>query len=260
MGLYRRESGTFPPEQVKLAELFAARAAVAVQNFRLLEQTRADAQTKAILLRELNHRVKNNLAGIIGLLSTAPPELPADCRQWLDRVTDRIDAMAHVHELFVNGVTAVGLPELIRSSVAAVLAIRPPGVVVQFELAGQEIQLRSDRAITLAMVMHELCFNALRHGVGESGTITIQSRVELDGRIRIDVMDDGGLSSRENCNQDDSVIATVKQVTQGKSGIGLSLVRGLVGRELRGEFQLQTRLDGGTTATIYLSRADRNTT
>ncbi len=260
MGLYRRESGTFPPEQVKLAELFAARAAVAVQNFRLLEQTRADAQTKAILLRELNHRVKNNLAGIIGLLSTAPRKLPADCQQWLNRVIDRIDAMSRVHELFVNGVTAVGLPELIRSSVGAVLAIRPPGVVVQFELAGQEIQLRSDRAITLAMVMHELCFNALRHGVGETGTITVQSRFELDGRIRIDVMDDGGLNNGESCSQGDGIVTAVRQITQEKGGIGLSLVRGLVGRELRGEFELQTRPGGGTTATIYLSRADRNTT
>jgi two-component sensor histidine kinase len=256
MALYRRRAGEFSPELVQFAELFASRAAVAIEHANLLEQTRRDAQAKAILLRELNHRVKNNLASIAGLLLTSPPELPRDARRWLDRVIDRIDGMARVHELFIKGTTAVTLPELIRKSLEPVLEIRPPEVKVEFDLEGDQINLRSDRAVTLAMVLHELYFNALRHGVRESGTITIQSRVTEDRRISIQVIDDGGAIERD---ADAATTAVIARASTAASGIGLSLVRGLVGRELRGEFTLEPRPGGGTTATIWMSGAERNT-
>ena len=51
-----------------LLESLASTAAIAIENARLYEQSRKDAQTKEILLHEINHRVKNNMASIIGLL------------------------------------------------------------------------------------------------------------------------------------------------------------------------------------------------
>jgi two-component sensor histidine kinase len=217
IAMYRRQAGEFPPQHVKLAELFAARAAVAVENSRLLDQTRADAQTKAILLRELNHRVKNNLAGIVGLLSTSPRDLPDDSRRWLDRVIDRIETMARVHELFVGGATTVRLPELIRNAVETIETIRPPGV-------------------------------------------TIRTRAEQPDNVVIEVIDDGGVGAgvaAGNATPQAAVMSRTKKTTH-EPGIGLSLVRGLVSRELHGEFDLRTRPEGGTVATIRLSGAERN--
>jgi PAS domain S-box-containing protein len=56
----------FQPTDLRLAESLATTAAIAIENARLYEQTRQDAETKSVLLDEINHRVKNNLSAIIG--------------------------------------------------------------------------------------------------------------------------------------------------------------------------------------------------
>lgn len=228
---------------IRNAELFKARAALAAENAELLEQTRRDAEAKAILLRELNHRVKNNLAGIAGLLSTSPAILPEESRRWLDRVVDRIDAMTRIHELFVNGTTAITLAELIRKTIEPIQAAKPAGVNIELDLDGDSVKLADDRAVTLAMVLHELCFNAIRHGVREHGTIIIQSRISERHGLIIHVIDDGG-----------GAVSHIDE-TSKSGGIGLSLIRGLVGRELHGEFRIEPRPGSGTIATIEVNGA-----
>jgi two-component sensor histidine kinase len=260
LALYRREPSSYTQEQMHFAELFAMRAAVVIENSRLLEQTRRDADAKAILLRELNHRVKNNLAGIVGLLSTSPVSLPAESRRWLDRVIDRIDSMSRVHELFVDGSIAVSAPELIRRSLEPVIAMCPPGVSVKFDLEGDEVRLLTNHAVTLAMVLHELCFNALQHGVGESGSIVIRSRVDEQCRMTVEVIDDGGgLAPVPSSGEGGVAVASILRPARmaRRTGIGLNLVKGLVRRELRGEFDLSPRSQGGTIAKITFSGDER---
>src|SRR5205823_5265129 len=109
----RYEKGDFTNGQRELTQILAARAGAAIENSKLLEQTRTDADTKAVLLRELNHRVKNNLAGIVGLLSMGEPEMPPATRRWLDRVIERIRILAGAHELFAGGVATAGLSDLV---------------------------------------------------------------------------------------------------------------------------------------------------
>jgi two-component sensor histidine kinase len=260
LALYRTEPGSISQEQLHFAELFAMRAAVVIENSRLLEQTRRDAEAKAILLRELNHRVKNNLAGIVGLLSTSPVSLPAESRRWLDRVIDRIDGMSRVHELFVDGSIVVSAPELIRKSLDAVIAMCPPGVSVEFDLQGEGVWLLTNHAVTLAMVLHEVCFNALQHGVGENGSIVIRSRVDEQNRMTVEVIDDGGglAPVPSNGNGGTAVASVLRPMRVARhTGIGLNLVRGLVRRELHGEFELTPRTQGGTIARITFSGDER---
>jgi two-component sensor histidine kinase len=154
--------------------------------------------------------------------------------------------MARIHELFVNGTTAITLAELIRKSIEPIQAARPAGVNIELDLDGDSVKLADDRAVTLAMVLHELCFNALRHGVREHGTIIIQSRISEQHGVTIHVIDDGG--------------GAVSQIdkTSHAGGIGLSLVRGLVGRELHGEFRIGPRPGTGTIATIEMNGARGN--
>ena len=236
---------------VRNAELFASRAAVAAENARLLEQSRHDSEARAMLLRKLNHRVKNNLAGIAGLLSTSPDDLPADARRWLDRMIERIDGMSRTHELFLDTSIAVSLPELIHKSLDSTLADRPAGVRVEMDLQGNDVKLQCDRAVTLAMALHELCFNALCHGVGEHGLITIRSRVDAQRNVTVEVIDDGG--DRCEAPVENGAGVAVASIARGvrQTGVGLGLVRGLVGRELHGRFNLQSQPAGGTIASIF---------
>ncbi|HEX3357666.1 MAG TPA: GAF domain-containing protein [Tepidisphaeraceae bacterium] len=256
LALFRPDPAEYPVERVQLAELFASRAATAIEHARLLEQTRRDADAKAMLLRELNHRVKNNLAGIAGLLSTWPADLPQDARQWLDRIIDRVDGLSRIHELFLSGCVSLTLPELIQKSLDSIFAIRPPGVRIEFDLEGDDVKLFTDRAVTLAMVLHELASNALRHGVGEAGTVLIRSRVNERRMAIVEMMDDGSGFEAISNGENGAATAVVSRPAVRGSGIGLSLVRGLVGRELHGEFTLEARTEGGMTATIQFP-ADR---
>ena len=244
--LLRHTTGSFTVEQVELAQSFASLAAVSALNARLLEQTRRDADAKTVLLRELNHRVKNNLAGIVALLSISPPAMPPDVRAWLDRATERIRAMAAAHELFTGDVEQVSLEALVAQTVHSLSVAKPAEVEVKTDLDGIALSLDTGRAVGLAMVLHELCYNALVHGVRDGGTLTIRARASCNGIVAaeherhlvIEVIDDGRR------------IAPITQPQAYRSGQGLDLVRGLVRRELAGTFSLQPRPEGGTIAAV----------
>ena len=248
LALARYTTGAFSQEQVELAQTFAALTAVAVENARLLEQTRRDAEAKTVLLRELNHRVKNNLAGIVALLTINPPAMPDDVRAWLDRATHRIRAMAGAHQLFTGGTERVGLDALIAQTLSSLSVIRPSNVSVHTDLNGARIALNTERAVGLAMVLHELCYNAIVHGLGGGGALTIRARSGSedqgpgDGEVVIEVMDEG-LAGNPPERAPSEPVATA-------SGQGLSLVQGLVRRELRGKFSITARPQGGTIARV----------
>lgn len=236
--LVRYVTGRFSQEQVELARTFAAVTAVAVENTRLLEQTRRDADAKTVLLRELNHRVKNNLAGIVGLLSFDVPDMSAPVRAWLDRATDRIRVMAGTHQLFTGEEQSVDLKDLVGQTVSALSVARHPGVSVYTDFDGVAARLRGDRAVSLAMALHELCYNALIHGLSEGGTLTIRARRANHAAVAIDVVDEG--------TQARAAETTPPHAT----GQGLALVQGLVGRELHGTLTLRPGDVRGTVATI----------
>ena len=245
--LIRHRPGPFDPAQIEMARVFATRAASAMENARLLDQTRRDAATKAMLLRELNHRVKNNLAGIVALLSMGEPEMPPAVRRWLDRVTDRVRVMAGAHQLFVGDAERVPLANLVERMLSSLSVARTPGVEMKLDLAAApRVELRTEQAISLAMALHELCYNAIVHGLdGRSGSVTLRTREagtdNGNGRLAVDVIDTGrGLTTvTPNGNGSDE-----------STGIGLEIVRGLVSRELHGSFSLAAAPGGGTVATI----------
>jgi two-component sensor histidine kinase len=283
MGLFHPEPRRFSDAERRLARLLGSQASVILANSRLytqtqqtlelhqelLEQTRRDAETKSILLRELNHRVKNNLAGIVGLLSMDEANLTPDAREWLDRVIERIRTMARAHELFTSGINHVGLPQLLEQVLPSLSVLLTPGMVVRTNIEGVTMQLETQQAVTLAMVLHELCSNAIVHGLVERGTVTISARNNENG-VLLEVTDDGHglpndmepgpldeitpLESQDSTASDDSGInqSAPTSIVVQSHGIGLKLVSALVKRELQGVFQLCRGLEGGTVASVQL--------
>jgi two-component sensor histidine kinase len=265
----RRKPGEFAAEQLETARLFAARAGAAIENARLYERARDDAQMRAMLLRELNHRVKNNLSAIVALLSISEADMPPDGRQWLSRVIERIRTMARTHELFVAGAKTTQLRELIQQAMPSLEVIKPPGVTIRTEVDREVagVSLGPERAVGLAMAIYEVCCNAIVHGLGASGTVTIRARLAHgESRVALDVIDDGTrarvsgvgqLNGNGNGHENgggngrgqDAGDTDVPEARSGR-GFGLELVRGLVSRELHGTFTMDSRPGGGTTATI----------
>ena len=257
LALARHQTGTFTPEQIELGQTFSVLAALAVENARLLEQTQDDAATKTVLLRELNHRVKNNLSGIVALLELNRPSMPVEVCQWLDRLTSRVRSMAGAHQLFTGGIERVPIESLISPILAACMVNRAPGVHVRTELDVDKLTLGAEQAVALAMVLNELCYNAMIHGLGKGGTLTIRAHngtqeSESSGhRVVIEVADDGsGCCAPSGSFSESCAPAALKSPSDRGTGYGLELVAGLVGRELRGTFVLRPGDQGGTVALV----------
>jgi PAS domain S-box-containing protein len=232
---------TFSPADADLLSLFATQAAIAIRNARLYEQTRQDAETKAALLREVNHRVKNNLAAIIGLLYAEQRRAGAREHPLYQTVmwelTNRVQALAAVHSMLSASEWApLHLGELAMELVRSALKTLPRGKEVSVEVTPCSVWVTPEQAHNLALVFSELATNTIKYALAEREAARITFNISLDGdTIGCEFRDNGpgypeGSLERENCN------------------VGLDLIRNVVRRSLRGD--LSFRNDGGAVALI----------
>ncbi len=232
----------FTDADSRLARLWGSQAAVTIVNSDLYRRMKQALRSREALLRELSHRVKNNLAGIISLLSFEERSRSPEESAWLNRVIGRIRAMAGAHHLFAGEVESTALEKIVGQVLSSLSVVRSAGVEIRTDVQSVTVPISADRAVSLAMVLHELCYNAIVHGLGgRSGVVTLSARVAENDRLIVEVADDGAGfvdQPRDRPGAGES------------SGMGLHLVRELVGRELRGTFSIHPREGGGTVATL----------
>jgi len=114
-------------------------------------------------------------------------------------------------------------------------------------------RIKTDRAVSLAMALHELFFNAIIHGIQGRGVLEISAMRGLGGNLVICVADDGGTKDEtfNTIDLNDSAVMTARKLAEHtRTGVGLQLVAGLVQRELNGKFFMEPRPTGGTRAVI----------
>jgi two-component sensor histidine kinase len=197
--------------------------------------------TKDATIREIHHRVKNNLQTVAALLRMQARRIEsAEARVALNDATSRVAAIAIVHETLSQAFdetvefdrVADGLLRMVGDVAASwggVSAVRKGtfGVV------------SADVATSLAMVLTELCQNAVEHGLADSSGEVRVVPAAADGRLRVEVSDDGrGLPVDFDWRQSRS--------------LGLSIVSTLVA-EMKGSFELGPQPDGpGTRAVVEI--------
>src|SRR5437660_1287525 len=98
--IYSSHRHMLSEEQKQLLITFANEAAIAIENARLYEETRRGLELKSILLRELHHRVKNNLATVASILSLQQRRTKsAEVRHILAESVNRVQGLASTHDL-----------------------------------------------------------------------------------------------------------------------------------------------------------------
>jgi PAS domain S-box-containing protein len=160
------------------------------------QQMEASLKEKEVLLREIHHRVKNNLQVVQSLLRMSLRTLPAgEARTAAETTIQRIHAMALVHERLyrIEGLTSISLVEYLRDLFKGVVASNSvaPGQI-QLTLDAEEIPLTLDLAIPFGLLVNELISNSFKHGFadGRRGTIEVAIHRE-EGVVRMAVSDDG---------------------------------------------------------------------
>src|SRR5437763_16868085 len=144
---------------MQLVITFANEAAIAIEHARLYEETRRGLELKSILLRELHHRVKNNLATVGGILSlqrrrTKSPEV----RHTLAESVNRVQGLAATHDLLAHeDVSEAKVEDIARKIVGVANAnLRPPEKHITFEVEPCHIVLNSRSVTILALVINNL--------------------------------------------------------------------------------------------------------
>jgi len=196
--------------------------------------------TKDATIREIHHRVKNNLQTVAALLRLQARRMAVpQARLALEEAVRRVGSIAIVHETlsqaFDEQVEFDAVADRLTQMVTEVAA---DGVVTGSR-EGSFGLLPAEAATPLAMVLTELLQNAVEHGfAGRSGHITVTvSRVA--GRLEVTVDDDGvGLPEGFDA--------------EASGNLGLSIVRTLVESELGGMIRMGTRASGGTRVDLDL--------
>ncbi len=155
-----------------------------------------DLGEKEILLREVYHRVKNNLQVVQSLLKMGSRTLSSnDARLAIDTAVQRVHVMATVHEHLYQMPDLAGLPlsEYLRDIVEGAIASNSEKPhLIQLELDFDEIRLSLDLAVPFGLLANELVSNCIKHGIpaGRPGKISL-SALAVAGVVRLVVQDDG---------------------------------------------------------------------
>jgi PAS domain S-box-containing protein len=152
---------------------------------------------REMLLREVHHRVKNNLQLVSSLLSMQARSLSdAATREALNDSRKRVQSIALIHdELYqAQDFSHVAFSEYIRRLCTLVVQATSPSVDrVSLKLDLHSVALGIDRAIPCGLILNELLINSMKHGFadGRSGAIHVELREPETNRIELTVADNG---------------------------------------------------------------------
>jgi two-component sensor histidine kinase len=196
--------------------------------------------SKDATIREIHHRVKNNLQTVAALLRLQARRTPhAEAQEALTESVRRVASIALVHEALAASVDErVDIDDVLDRVLPMMNDLARPGARVAMSRAGEVGVLPAVMATPLVMVLTELVANALEHGFAEraSGSVVITA-TRTAAVLEVEVADDGrGLPETFSLER--------------ATGLGLQIVRTLVDSELAGALSIRPAEDGGTRAVL----------
>ena len=134
-----------------------------------ITESKQSADQTRLLLRELNHRVKNTLAMIQSVARQTIRQNP-DPKAFIDAFSGRLRTISDAHVLLADrDWSGVQLYEVVASQLGPDFITNPDRAAVR----GQDMTLPADHALGLGLILHELTTNAHKHGAWSNGTGTV---------------------------------------------------------------------------------------
>ncbi len=206
-------------------------------------QLKKYTETLTVLLREVNHRVKNNLAALISMLHMEQNKALANHNEeyvnFLNDLISRIQSLSTVHSMLsAQNWQPLEISKLCSLVMQAAIQGTPLGKKVNIQVSPVNIKVNSNQAHHLTLVINELTTNSIKHAIHNR----LQAMINVDistgeGFINLKFKDDGPGFPQSLIDGDFS-----------HANIGFELIRGIVRQSLDGEFRLEN--NNGATAII----------
>lgn len=222
IGAYWSEAHDPSPDAIDALEMIARAAATSIENARLvsaLSRALSDAEN---VRDELRHRVKNAFSVTQALASLSlPPQIAHN-------FSARLVALSRAYELIDMKLTrdaSIGFADLVRAELGAYQMDEPDRIAID----GETLVLKSDKAISLGIVLNELATNALKYGAlsTPAGKVSVNWFVE-DNHLIVEWRESGGPAVQ---------VAAVES-------FGSRMLRRVVEGQLGGTITRQLRRDG----------------
>jgi signal transduction protein with GAF and PtsI domain len=222
---YTAVAHTFTPEQETLLLTLANQTALAIENARLV--------TNTAIVREMHHRIKNNLQTVAMLMQLQLPDAERlDTREVLQTNIHRIRSIASVHEvLSEKGFRLVDVKDVLERIMGMTAIPINPNTTIH--IYGESVLLPSREATSLTLVVNELVQNALEHAHADQVNVSLGHSAE---EIIVLVQDDG-----------------VGLPHEFELGLGLEIAGTLVREDLNGRLKFN-RLEKGTEVSVRIPR------
>ncbi|MFZ0595415.1 MAG: sensor histidine kinase, partial [Flavobacterium sp.] len=184
-------------------------------------------QEKEWLLKEIHHRVKNNLQVVMSLLNTQSSYLKDESAVMAIKDSqNRINSMSLIHQRLYQseGLSCIKMPEYIKELVSHLKDSYP--VNYNFIVVIEDIEMHVSQAIPIGLILNEAITNAIKHAFpnGEKGTVTITLKHFEDDYFLLEIADNGiGI---------DGEIDIFKY-----NSLGMKLMEGL-SKDLNGKFEI----------------------
>jgi two-component sensor histidine kinase/PAS domain-containing protein len=222
-------------------------ALLLVRDVSELRRRERELLTKDATIREIHHRVKNNLQTVAALLRLQARRLPdGEGRTALEEAVRRVGTIALVHETLSQGFDeTVRFDEIATRGLAAVVEVASADQPIRSSLQGSFGCLRAEDATALSMIISELVQNAAEHGLAHSGgsiVLSVERRVEPGGPVA-----DGAPREQDTLEVtiSDDGTGLPADFSPGRSGLGTQIVQSLV-QDLRGTISWERAEPRGT--------------
>ncbi len=233
------QQNAFSQEQIKLLEEVAqvlSEGFRRVEDLRALEKHNGDLeemlQQKEVLLKELHHRVKNNMQVMMSLLRMQIRRTDEVAKLPLEDALSRLRAMTHALEWLHLGsdMGKLDLGQYLARLVEELQSLFPEGVELQIERV--QLGVHIEQVVPIGLIVNELITNALQHAFpeGERGLVRVGLSQGGMGELVVEVVDDG--------------VGLPVEKKDGDGGIGLTLINSLAA-QLDGRLEVE-RLQRGT--------------
>jgi|GEM_PF-2985451 len=225
--------GAYNSTHLEIAREITDSLAVAIHHAHLYAQARKDAETKTTLLREVNHRVKNNLAAIVGLLYVEKDHADMQSSElYRNIMTDlikRIEGISVVHQMLSDSewmpLSLEKLTAKILNSTFQVLS-SDQLILVQVDCPA-EVYIVPKQANSLALLLNELTTNTVKYALPDRDQVAVW--------VDIRQLDEGLVCLRY---RDDGPGFPPAVLQKRDFSVGLYLLHNIVASDLRGDITL----------------------